>query len=48
MTELNFMSYLCVSGLLIYAFYGLKHSKEGIKDQMTKNEEGGNEQKISN
>lgn len=42
------MSYLCVSGLLIYVFYGLKHSIEGIKDQMNKNEEGGNEQKISN
>lgn len=37
-----------VTGLLIYAFYGLQHSIEGVKDQTTKTEEGKNEQKISN
>jgi len=48
MTELNYMSYICVLGLLIYAFYGLQHSIEGIKDQSNEVEEGKNEQKISN
>ncbi|KAL4112645.1 hypothetical protein QTP88_016393 [Uroleucon formosanum] len=53
MMELNFKTWIrfsvwLVIGLLIYVFYGLKHSIEGIKDQMNKNEEGGNEQKISN
>jgi len=42
------MFYLYVTGLLIYAFYGLKNSIEGVKDQTTKTEEGKSEQKISN
>lgn len=42
------MSYICVSGLLIYGFYGLKHSIEGVQEQTTKVEEGRNEQKTSN
>ncbi|CAH1707848.1 unnamed protein product [Aphis gossypii] len=53
MMELNFKTWIRFSiwliiGLLIYAFYGLQHSIEGVKDQTTKTEEGKNEQKISN
>lgn len=53
MMELNFKTWIrfsvwLVIGLLIYAFYGLKHSIEGVKDQTTKVEEGRNEQKTSN